>query len=98
MEEKIQKVLEERIRPALREHGGDIQILSMEDGVLRFRLLGQCSGCPSASVTAAELVGKEIREAIPEIREVRMDAGVSEELIDMAKDILKKRHEKGAIE
>lgn len=92
MEEALQKVLDERIRPALSEHGGDIRILSLADGVLHFRLLGQCSGCPSAAVTAEELVGKEIREAIPEIREVILDTGVSDELIGMAQDILRKRH------
>lgn len=92
MEETLQRVLDERIRPILYEHGGDIRILSLSDGVLRFRLLGQCRGCPSAAVTAEELVGKEIREALPEIREIILDTGVSEELIEMAQDILRRRH------
>lgn len=92
MEEALQKVLDERIRPVLYEHGGDIRILEVADGVLRFRLSGQCSGCPSAAVTAEELVAKEIREALPQIRSVVLDTGVSDELIDMARGILKKRH------
>ncbi|MCI8514649.1 MAG: NifU family protein [Lachnospiraceae bacterium] len=95
MEEALQKVLNERIRPALYEHGGDIRILGLEDGVLRFRLLGRCSGCPSAAVTAEELVGREIREAFPEIRSVVLDIGVSEELIGAARDVLRKRRENG---
>ena len=89
MREKLEQVLEEKIRPVLHEHGGEIEVVSLKDGELHFRLLGQCSGCPSAE----ELVGREIREAMPEIQKVILDAGVSDEMIDMAKAILRKRHE-----
>lgn len=93
MREKLEQVLEEKIRPVLHEHGGEIEVVSLKEGELHFRLLGQCSGCPSAAVTAEELVGREIREAMPEIQKVILDAGVSDEMIDMAKAILRKRHE-----
>lgn len=56
MLERIEQVLDEKVRPALRTHDGDIKVVRVEDGVLYFRMLGQCSNCPSAVVTAEELV------------------------------------------
>ena len=55
MLERIEKVLDEKVRPALKNHDGDIKVVRVEDGVLYFRMLGQCSNCPSAVVTAEEL-------------------------------------------
>ena len=52
MLERIEQVLDEKVRPALRTHDGDIKVVRVEDGVLYFRMLGQCSNCPSAVVTA----------------------------------------------
>ena len=49
-------MLQADIRPKLALHGGDIRLLDFQDGVLRFELLGQCSGCPSASITTEELI------------------------------------------
>ena len=68
MLERIEQVLDEKVRPALRTHDGDIKVVRVEDGVLYFRMLGQCSNCPSAVVTAEELVVPPILEAIPEIK------------------------------
>ena len=48
MLERIEQVLDEKVRPALRTHDGDIKVVRVEDGVLYFRMLGQCSNCPSA--------------------------------------------------
>ena len=64
----------------------------VEDGVLYFRMLGQCSNCPSAVVTAEELVAPPILEAIPEIRQVVLDTTVSDELWRDAMELLRRRH------
>ena len=77
MLERIEQVLDEKVRPALRTHDGDIKVVRVEDGVLYFRMLGQCSNCPSAVVTAEELVAPPILEAIPELRQVVLDTTVS---------------------
>ena len=53
---EIERVVQADIRPKLALHGGDIRLLDFQDGVLRFELLGQCSGCPSASITTEELI------------------------------------------
>ena len=49
----IKELLETRIRPAVQEDGGDIFYVSWDEGtgVVRVRLAGSCSGCPSSSVT-----------------------------------------------
>ena len=46
MLEMIERILEEKVRPQLAAHGGGIESVGCEDGIYRFRLLGQCSGCP----------------------------------------------------
>ncbi len=91
--EQIEEVLDAKVRPMLRQHEGNLHILSYQDGVLRFRLLGQCANCPSAIVTAEELIAPPIKEALPEIREVVLDSSVSDETWNMAKAILKQRRE-----
>lgn len=91
--EQIEQVLDARVRPMLAQHDGNIQIVSFQDGVLRFRMLGQCGNCPSAVVTAEELVAPPLKEALPEIKEVILDASVSDEIWNMAKSILKSRRE-----
>lgn len=91
--EQIEEVLDAKVRPILMQHEGNLRIISYQDGVLRFRLLGQCSNCPSAIVTAEELIAPPIKEALPEIREVILDSSVSDETWNMAKAILKQRRE-----
>ena len=48
---RIEKVIEERVRPQLGEHQGDIEIVELKDDVLKVRFLGKCSNCPSAYMT-----------------------------------------------
>ena len=64
---KIEAVLEERVRPALRAHGGEIEIDRLEEGVLYVKLLGQCAGCPSADLTNETIVEAELVQALPEL-------------------------------
>lgn len=86
--EQLKKVIDEDIRPSLLSHYGDIEIISFEDGVFRFRLLGNCSGCPSAKFTVEEIIEGPLKRKVPEVKEVVLENTVSEELLDMAKKIL----------
>ncbi|MCU6762352.1 Fe/S biogenesis protein nfuA [uncultured Roseburia sp.] len=88
MMERIQEVLEKKVRPALLEHEGDVKVLSFEEGILRIRLLGKCSGCPSARITTEELIQKEIMEAVPQVEDVVLVQETSRELMDFARRIL----------
>ena len=92
MYEELETVLEQYVRPQLRGHGGDMEVLSLEDGVLRFKLTGKCSGCPAAGLTTEELIQGEISARIPTIREVVLVQETSRDLIDQARAILRGRH------
>ena len=88
MLDQIEAVMENKVRPSLRAHGGDVEVLSCEDGICRIRLLGQCSGCPSAMATNEELIGKEVMDVLPEVKDVVLVQEASPELLDLAKKIL----------
>lgn len=89
---RLEKILNERVRPDLRTHGGDLEVLSMTDGVIRFRLLGYCSGCPSAYLTAEQLVKKQVMDALPEISDVMLVTQVSDSLMETARSLIQKRN------
>lgn len=88
MLDKIEKVLEEDVRPKLLAHEGDVEIKEWKDGVLKVKLLGHCSGCPSAIITTEEIIAESVKEKIPEVKDVVLVQEVSEDLIHMAKKIL----------
>lgn len=69
MREKVEKALE-TVRPALQADGGDIQLVSVEDGVVKVRLMGACGGCPMSSMTISQGVERAVKQAVPEIKKV----------------------------
>lgn len=87
----IEKVLDEKVRPDLALHGGDISVTQLKDGVLSVRLLGQCSNCPSAMYTMESMVKEELMEAFPGLSSVELVTGVSDDLIAQARKILRER-------
>ena len=87
--DKIMQVIDTSVRPYLNGHGGDIEILDFTDGILKFKLTGMCSNCPSSLLTPEEVVKKEVMEQVEEVNEVRLEVGVSDELIDFAKKLLR---------
>ena len=90
---RIEAVLDEKVRPSLRAHGGEIQIDHLEDGVLYVKLLGQCAGCPSADLTNETLVEAELVQALPElVKKVAVIQAVSDELWEQAKRLLRDHH------
>ena len=69
MKEKVEKALNS-IRPALQADGGDIQLVSFENGVVKVRLTGACGGCPMSQMTMTQGVERAIRKAVPEVKRV----------------------------
>ncbi|HEY5575920.1 MAG TPA: NifU family protein [Clostridiaceae bacterium] len=90
MEEKIREVLETKVKPQLSEHDGGIEFLDYKDGIVEIRLLGQCSGCPSAKYTVENTVEAVLMSEIPEIKGVELINSISQETLDFAKRILNK--------
>lgn len=69
MREKIEKALED-IRPSLQMDGGDIELVSVEDGIVKVRLSGACLGCPMAQLTMTQGVEKAVQRAVPGVKKV----------------------------
>ncbi len=87
---KIEAVLDEKVRPVLRGHGGEVAVDRLEDGVLYVKLLGQCAGCPSADLTNETVIEAELVQALPGVvQRVVAVQEVSDELWDMAKRLLR---------
>lgn len=89
--EKIKEKAERDIRPYIKGHGGDIEILSFEQGILAVKLTGCCSGCPSASLSTRDFILKEMIKSFPDITDVCIETQICEDVINFAKKIL--RHE-----
>ena len=69
VEARVHGALEE-VRPYLQSHGGNVELVSLRDGVLRLRLEGSCSGCPSSAATLTLAVEDAVRKAAPEIERI----------------------------
>ena len=70
IEEKIVKILEQKIRPAVAKDGGDIKFKEFKDGIVKVQLQGSCSGCPSSTMTLKQGVQNLLCHYIPEVKEV----------------------------
>ena len=67
---KINEVLDSKIRPAVAKDGGDITFKSFVDGVVTVELKGSCSGCPSSIMTLKQGVQNLLCHYIPEVKSV----------------------------
>ena len=70
IEQKIIKILDQKIRPAVAKDGGDIKFKEFKDGVVKVKLQGSCSGCPSSTMTLKQGVQNLLCHYLPEVKEV----------------------------
>lgn len=70
MKEKIEAALN-KVRPSLQADGGDVDLISYEDGVVKLKLKGACGGCPMSQMTLKMGIERILRKEVPEIKEVR---------------------------
>ena len=89
---EIEKVLDKNVRPSLTAHQGNVAIVDYTNHILRIRLTGHCSGCPSAQLTTEELIRTSVCETLTDVQDVILVSGVSDSLIEQAKEILSIRH------
>ena len=73
---RVTQALEE-VRPYLRSHGGDVELLGIEGGVVRVRLQGSCDGCPSSAATLKLAIEEALQKAAPDLEGVEAE-GVAE--------------------
>jgi len=93
MYENLEAVLDEYVRPLLRGHGGDMEVIEVKDGILRFKMKGQCAGCPAADLTTETLIQEEVVGRVPGIERVVLVNEVSEDLLAQARALLRRKHE-----
>ena len=69
MREKVQGALA-KIRPALQADGGDVELVDVEEGVVKVKLTGACAGCPVSTMTLKMGIERLLKEEIPDVKEV----------------------------
>ena len=68
---RIIGLINARIRPAVKQDGGDIVFKNFADGIVYVEMRGNCAGCPYAMITLKEGVERVLKSYIPEVKEVR---------------------------
>ncbi len=66
---QVQEVLD-KLRPFLLRDGGDCELVDVEDGVVKLRLLGACGSCPSSTITLKAGIERALLEEVPGVVEV----------------------------
>jgi len=69
MKEKVEAVMN-KIRPMLQADGGDVELVEIEDGVVKVRLQGACAGCPMSQMTLRNGIERILKQEIPEVKSV----------------------------
>jgi Fe-S cluster biogenesis protein NfuA len=69
MQEAVQVVID-KIRPTLQADGGDVELVSVDNGVVKVRLQGACKGCPMSQMTLKNGIEKFIKKEVPEVDRV----------------------------
>ena len=73
IEEKIVKILDQKIRPAVAKDGGDIKFKEFKDGIVKVQLQGSCSGCPSSTMTLKQGVQNLLKHYVKEVNSVEAE-------------------------
>lgn len=63
---KVEKVVEEHVRPLLKRDGGDVEIVDIKDKLIYCQLAGACHGCAGASMTLKLMIEKNLKEMVDE--------------------------------
>ena len=69
MKEQVQKALD-KVRPMLQADGGDVELVDVQDGVVKVRLKGACGGCPMSQMTLKNGIERVLKAEIPEVKSV----------------------------
>jgi Fe-S cluster biogenesis protein NfuA len=69
MREAVQAVID-KIRPTLQADGGDVELISVDNGVVKVRLQGACKGCPMSQMTLKNGIEKFVKKEVPEVDRV----------------------------
>jgi len=77
LQTRVREALD-KVRPYLHSHGGNVELLSVEDGVVRLRLQGSCHGCPSSAATLKSTIEEAITEKAPDAAAIEVEGETAE--------------------
>ena len=70
LRERVENALQ-KVKPSLQADGGDVQLVDVDDdGVVKVRLVGACSGCPMSQMTLKSGIEKILKQNVPEVKTV----------------------------
>jgi Fe-S cluster biogenesis protein NfuA len=69
MKDKVEQALND-IRPSLQIDGGDVELVDVENGIVKVRLTGACGGCPMSQMTLKQGIEAHVKKAVPEVLSV----------------------------
>jgi Thioredoxin-like proteins and domains len=69
MYDEVLEVLD-KLRPFLQRDGGDVELVDVEDGIVKLRLMGACGSCPSSTITLKAGIERALLEEVEGIEEV----------------------------
>ncbi|OIJ20946.1 hypothetical protein BKP45_07745 [Anaerobacillus alkalidiazotrophicus] len=69
IKEQVQEVLN-KLRPFLQRDGGDVELVDIEDGIVKVRLTGACGTCPSSTITLKAGIERALLEEVPGVKEI----------------------------
>ena len=69
MQDKVEEVLD-KVRPVLVRDGGNVELVGVDDGTVRVKLVGACAGCPMSTLTLKNGIERILKQEIPEVKEV----------------------------
>jgi Fe-S cluster biogenesis protein NfuA/nitrite reductase/ring-hydroxylating ferredoxin subunit len=72
LETRVREALDS-VRPYMESHGGDVELVAVEDGVARLRLVGHCKGCPASEATLELAIKKAIEETAPDLEGMEVE-------------------------
>jgi Fe-S cluster biogenesis protein NfuA len=72
LETRVREALDS-VRPYMESHGGDVELLGLEDGVARLRLAGSCDGCPASAATLELAIKDALDQAAPDLAGLEVD-------------------------
>ena len=67
MKTEVESILE-TLRPQLMQDGGNVELVDIEDGIVKLRMVGSCSSCSSSSMTLKMGIERALKKAIPMVR------------------------------
>ena len=72
LETRVQEALDS-VRPYMESHGGNVELLGIEDGIAKLRLEGSCNGCPASASTMELAIEQALQEAAPDLEGIDVE-------------------------